>query len=56
MGKQVKTRLNKTMADNNIRNNRNNNINQEDLFAESGFEGRNWKVVPKGEWISYLQR
>lgn len=45
MGKQVKTRLNKTMADNNIRNNRNNNINTEDLFAESGFEGRNWKVV-----------
>lgn len=43
MGKQVKTRLIKTMADNS-RNSR-NNINTEDLFAESGFEGRNWKVV-----------
>lgn len=31
------------MATNN--NSRNNNINTEDLFAESGFEGRNWKIV-----------
>lgn len=30
------------MADNKIRN---NNINNEDLFAESGFEGRNWNVI-----------